>query len=449
MQFSRRSGLIFLGLLALLFNGLFFLLFLCDNPCALMYDSAHYHAAARNIVDFHAYLGDGGAPLFYRLPGYPLLLAFFYSIAGKSVHMALALQLVCASMIPVLTFFLVEKLTLNRVLACWTGVLAAMTPGGMIFAGLVMSEVMFLTFFLLFLLAFLKAFESCSRLTFIVSGLLLGVCSLIRPLGHLLIIPLGLFLLIFLRGAFVRRVGAVIVFCSGWLCVVGIWLVRNFAFTGSLFFHTLPGPHFVNHVAVRLIASSQGISYEAAKTHAYAEIHARSEALMQKKGRNLLEIERCQLAEKFTVDVVLDNIVPFLKLAFFGCIKTACGLYSSELLVIDAHGALPSYEETSLWQTLKKYLLPDVHNKKIWFVIYYEIVLLVLSFLGFLLAAWKFWKKFLDPNVLLVLGLCVFFISSSFACGYARLRFACEPFYLLAAAYACYVVSGRSKSDEP
>lgn len=433
---SLKRGLL-LFILALLSYTLFFFVFLSDNPCLLMYDAGHYHDGAIALLQRFSYLRADGTPLFYRLPGYPVFLALLYGLTKIHFLFVLLCQIVLASTLPLLIYAVVSPLTHDKSLASWAVGMAIIAPAYMIFAGLLMSEILFTFLFLSFFWVFVKAMDSpLKKRLFVAAGLFLGALSLVRPIGHLLLLPLILFMLFFLPLNFKQKTVRLTLLGAGWGVMVMPWLMRNFLLTGYLFFHTLPGPHFVNHVASRVEAGSKGISYERAKQLVQARVREQVAHLEVKKERELYEIEKVKIEEQETIRTVWQHPLTFIKLALLNIFKTSCGLYSSELLVIDAAGKLPPYDDTSLWGRMQRYLVPKVQHIPIIGVIWLEIVLLFLSLIGLLLAIKQHGVALFGAKGIFVLGLLFFFSGISFACGYARLRIGVEIFYIVAAAYA-------------
>ena len=426
-----------LFLIAALAQVLFFYCFLYGNAAVIMFDSGHYHTAAISLLKNGCYVSADGAPLFYRLPGYSVFLAALYALVGVKVWKALLLQILLAATIPLLIKRFVLALTQRSDLARITSWLSVIAPGYMIFSGLLLTDMLFAWLFLFFCIAILRMIDRGGTLGAAAgAGFLLGLLSLIRPVGHLLLPFLLLFIVLFLQASWVRKFTAAAALGGVWALVAGSWLLRNFLLTGFVFFHTLPGPHFINHVAVRVASMGKGVTYDQAKGGVYRRLQEKTEASIKSSDKQFSEIERCQLFEREAVAIIKQYPKEFMYLSIINCFKTMCALYSSELLVIDAQGYLPSYDRKGLISTVKRFLWPTVGNRWIIAVIYFEILLLLLTAFGACLAAMRYWRYFFNPRVMLVLGLIGFFIGISFACGYARLRLSVELFYLLAAAYA-------------
>ncbi len=149
---NQKYFLVGLFCLSFIIRLIFLNLFLADNPCQLMYDSAHYHNPAVSLVQGKGF-AVGDKPYFYRLPGYPLFLASCYKVFGLDVRSTLMVQLLLASLIPLLIFFLAQALFPKKTLIAWLAASCAVIhPGLLIFSGLVMTETLFVLFFTFFLL---------------------------------------------------------------------------------------------------------------------------------------------------------------------------------------------------------------------------------------------------------------------------------------------------------
>ena len=233
---------------------------------------------------------------------------------------------------------------------------------------------------------------------------------------------------------------------TGFICILCVWIIRNFILTGYIFLHTLSGPHFLNHSAVRLCMMDEKITYAQAQKKVYAELKELEAVKINDLGRPLQEIESCQIAEKLAVSYMLKK--PMLTVQHFisNMLKTTFGLYSSELLVIDSGGQLPPYSnDRSFKSILKRFLLPGVNNKLIIFVIYFEIIFFLFLLLGlamFTLQAIFDRKKLCVLTKALPFICCLIFLTLS--CGYARLRLPIESLLIILAIKEFYSPSPKA-----
>ncbi len=450
---KEKKFLLLTFFLSLTIKAIFFLIFLKNNPCLLMFDSGQYHKIALNILAWT------GQPNFYRLPGYPVFLAACYKIFGVHPTAALILQILISSFIPVLIFLLTltlfdkTRFTNPIKTAKLASLVACFDLGYIIFPGLIMSEALFVLFFTIFLILFLYNYTPffCKKNTltkdtltsdgnaasrFFLAGIALGIACLIRPVGYPVLLT-SIFMLLISKNKLFIKIKFTTVITIGCIGTLGIWIIRNYLLTGYIFMHTLSGPHFLNHTAVRLCMMDEKITYEQAQKKVYAELKdLETEKIQDDKigfRRPLQEIERCLLSEKLAVSYMLKN--PILTTQHFvsNMLKTTFGLYSSEILVIDSGGQLPEYSnDRSFKNILKRFLIPDVKNRFIIAIIYFEIIFFLLLLLGiaiFIIQSFFDHEKLCILVKILPFTFCLIFLTLS--CGYARLRLPIESFLII------------------
>lgn len=435
-RLSLRSFLLIMFVSALFVRIGFYYVFLVNNSIALAYDSGHYHAVALQVAQGLGFTNLDGTPHLYRLPGYPLFLALCYRLLGWGYHGALAVQVVLASCIPLLGFYLTRLLLPQAVIASYVvACVLTVHPGLLIFSGLVMSETLFLVLFLLFLLLYVQLLQQPVQSVFAVcgAGVLLGFASLIRPVGLPLVMVLmvGLLWRWWHTGGWLRSFG----FFAGWFAVVGCWMLRNVLLTGVWCLHTLSGPHLLNHGAARVMAASTPCSYVQAQVVLQKQLSEALAQTKQVKGHALSSPEVCQVMEGLAVRTLWHHPWQVVKLGVVNAIKTVFSLYSSELLCIDAGGALPSYDSGHGWTAaVKRFVMPAVHNGWIVLIIYAEMLLHLLLLLGCIGYGYQLlrgrWP--LVPS-LLMLSLIAIFVALSCLCGFARLRLPVELFLVVMA----------------
>ncbi len=426
--------LLCLFLASLIIRVLFYNAFLRDNPVQLAFDAGHYHTVAANVAAGKGLVNDDGTPHFYRLPGYPLSLAGCYKIFGVDASRALWVQLLLASLVPVLVFLLaLQMFTSNTIVAMFAAMVTALHPGFLIFSGLVMSETLFMLFFLGFLLLFFGVlYNQCAIKKALAAGIFLGVASLIRPIEPVIVL-LAIALLVCLMPSRKQALCASATLFTGWCAVVGVWLLRNFLLTGSLFLHTLSGPHLLNHGAVRVVMRAQKISYEQAKRDVDVWLKQAEQQARMLTGGQLHEIDASRCAQRLAVTVFIAHPVQTFKLCLVNALKTVFSLYSSELLFIDSGGQLPPYQPNrGIKEMVLRFLNPDVHNRWIIWIIYAEIMLnimLLFGFCGFIIDALIRHKDL--SVVVMAASFFLLFIALSSICGFARLRLPIEPFFIM------------------
>jgi 4-amino-4-deoxy-L-arabinose transferase-like glycosyltransferase len=413
-------------------------------------DSLAYQSVAKSIAAGKGISTLTGAPNFHRLPGYSLYLAVFNKYFGPSPEPALWAQVALGALIPVLIFFLSLILFSGQLLlASAAGFYAAIHLGLVLYSGFLMTETLFILVFLAFLLFFFAHQDNPKRLA--AAGVLLGIASLIRPVGHYVIV-LALIILMLQRSHSMVKLRNSILMFLGWLIPVSMWLARNYLLLGHLFFHTLPGGHFLNLSASRVVMQTEGISYQQARRRVATEGHkeVRKEAKKLKKKR-LSEIERCYVYERLARNHFMAHPLIALKFWLTDIFRTTFSLYSAELLYLDSGRKQVDYfaANRTFADMFKRYLMPQTDNKLLRVIIWLEIILCILLLFGCLRATWlMLWRGEYGLWVTIASFIALFLVIS-LAGGYARMRLPIEPFLIILGLYGylapCKKTASRKK----
>lgn len=177
-----------------------------------------------------------GSTLFYQDPLYPYFLGVVYAIVGHKPAVAVAIQLVLGSFVPVLVHDAVRR-TIGKPEAVVAGLLAALYIPSIFYEGLVLKSWMD-TFFAAAALACLaRAMQRTSYFPWAATGLLFGIACLGR--GNLILVLPVLVLWLFLDpssgagGTRQERLRACLALGAGMALVLGATAVRNRAVSGE------------------------------------------------------------------------------------------------------------------------------------------------------------------------------------------------------------------------
>lgn len=448
-QIFARYKFFLLGLFifSFLVRAVVFVGYLSKNEHYWQVDSRTYHVVATQIAQGHGISSADGSPHFYRLPGYPLFLGLYYKLFGEDTKNVLWPQIILASLIPMLVFLLAFTLFPGFVLgaklaACW----ASVHLGLVLYAGFFMTESLFILFLLLFFIFFFSAFYRNNMLFW--AGLFLGIASLFRPVGHYVLV-VALLLLIFsgeVQEGTACTIGRkkklkFVTFAIAWLLPVFFWLIRNFVLTGALFFHTLPGGHFLYLSAARVAMHTHHCSYEQAREVLGSEVQTMLAKKEQELGRPLLEIESCKVHEHLAITYFKNHPLLAVKNWCTDMFRAMFSLYSAELFYLDAERKQVNYfdKDRSWWNMFDRYLFPRTSSRILPWVVWGEMIMFLLILIGFagfivraILCALR--RKF---ELLRVLGKCLpfmaLFIVIALAGGYARMRLPIEPLLIVLA----------------
>lgn len=431
-------------------------------------DSQDYHIAAVLIKNGHGMLRpDMKQPIFWRTPGYPFFLSFFYPHGQlntisfeyyRSAHYyALLCQVFLNSIVPLLLMWLAFIMTSSWCVAWFIAIIA------IIHVGLVLSSVFLLSEgpsmilfygFLIFLFRIVKE-RPYKIWNIVVAALLLGVFTWIRPMGEWVgMVTIGV-LLFASRVSFSLRLGAVLLFTVIFGIVLMPWYIRNYTYTHKLFFNPTLGPYLNCFVIPKILRRTHGITIEKALTLAQTnaamyvqQVHT----LAQPRGL-YASPEECK---KYAVPLIMQYPYYALYDWIVQCIKTAFDLYSCQL------GALIHNEHT--WDPIEEFLdkkvisilwsrsMPLSVRICAWVELLWMLIVwcgIFLSLVQMISAYIRDRRPYIDPSVWMtafIVSLLVISMTGGF--GYARLRLPIEPLLIIISIHALLTWKNRNLIEE-
>jgi 4-amino-4-deoxy-L-arabinose transferase-like glycosyltransferase len=226
-DFWHKNWLLLLILAAALALRLF-VLFTEGNRMFLGTDDDNYRESAEILLRSGILTYAGWKePTVFIMPGYPLLLAAIFWLAGSTSWLAARLFQVVVSIAALwFTVKLGTRLGGRRV-GIAAGILAAVYPPNLMAPSFLLTETVFTCLLLLSLLAFGRAKDSGSLGWYGATGLVLALATYFRPTSGLLPVVFGVYLI--LRGHPWRQtmVNVVVMGAVVGLCLTP-WIIRNY-----------------------------------------------------------------------------------------------------------------------------------------------------------------------------------------------------------------------------
>lgn len=438
---SNKNFLIFLFSFALIIRLLVFSFYLLKNENYWQIDSRAYHEIALQIAKGNGISKEDGNPNFHRLPLYPIFISSIYFVFGPKKEVALALQIFIASLIPLLIFALSLTLfPLAPLTAKAAGLVGCIHIGFVLYSGFFMTESLFIFLFLAFCILFFKNLKKeDNNLKILIPGILLGLASLTRPVGQFLI--LASIFIIFISGLKIKpKICKSLFLFLGWLAIVSTWLVRNYLLLGHIFFHTLPGGHFLNLSAARVAMHIHECSYEKAREILAEKLKGEFKEAENIKNEKLSPIEECYISERLALEYFKKE--PFISLKYWilDIFRTSFSLYSAEVLYIESLRVQINYFQKgrTVLSMIKRYIFPETDLIWLRLLIIFEILFFAFLLLGFLAQSLRElfnrilrgtsdeWQSFRNSLIFIAI-----FLSISLAGGYARMRLPAEAFLII------------------
>jgi hypothetical protein len=192
-----------------------------------------YDTLATNLLEGNGYrIYSDTAKTLVREPGYPFLLTGIFAVFGHNFTAVKVTNMVLAIAAAWMMMLIIRKFSSNQFLISGTVLIFLLHPGTLIAESRGGVEMLFTFALTLFVLSLYNALQKRSALSYIVSGLVLGMTVLIRSTPLLFPVLLLGYLLIFDRTESIARlswnVGLMVV---AMVVVLSPWIVRNYMLT--------------------------------------------------------------------------------------------------------------------------------------------------------------------------------------------------------------------------
>jgi 4-amino-4-deoxy-L-arabinose transferase-like glycosyltransferase len=236
-----------------------------DPARGITIDSEQYIELAQNLKRDGVY-GSRSSPQLdlFRSPGYPALLAMILAISGDSLVSVIVVQHLMGILCVILLYKIGTELGNER-----AGALAAflylLSPNTLFWSAQIMTEISFTLGLVLVFFLIVKVLRGA--LPAWVPGVIMGLMTLIRPIGLYLGLMWALWLFIGVLGRkrWKKALSTASLFLISFLLFILPWQLRNSALHGTFTLSTVSSVTFRSfHLALPL-ADAENLSWEEAK----------------------------------------------------------------------------------------------------------------------------------------------------------------------------------------
>lgn len=263
-------------------------------------DAPTYIAPARSLLrlgSFREYGDAASPPMHSRTPGYPLFLAAHYAIFGVQHASVLVTQALLGAATALVVYTLARRWLSDEPPAALVGLLACITPAGIVVVGIPIADLVFYALFALGLLAFTEGIRIARRRWMIAAGLLWGAACLTHP-RLLLFLPVITLLGWLLSRHFARRVPWLgLLAATGVFCLFPLaWAARNYRQLGLLSVCTTGSYNLKYHLAVDM---QTGSSWDASR-----KVRARwlrADERLLRHGMSVRDLDRKRLRDAWQI----------------------------------------------------------------------------------------------------------------------------------------------------
>lgn len=198
-------------------------------------DANGYHKIALNLINTGTFTGN--SPTYFidfltmdsvRTPGYPVFLAFIYLIFGVSPNFVIILQIALNLVSIYLVYKIATNLFSNKKIALFSAFVFSLDIYTLFFNYEILTETLFVSVILLSTYLFIKSRNKSGFTNLFLSGILLGISALIRPIAILLLI-IFVMAIFFHKKYFIGvKFKKTVVFTFAFLFIVSLWFFRNY-----------------------------------------------------------------------------------------------------------------------------------------------------------------------------------------------------------------------------
>jgi len=388
------------------------------------YDSAVYQQIAMHLLNEHCFCTMPMASTVGRAPLWPAIIAGIYGIFGdQNVFVRLFLCLIGSGTCVLVALFTRE--IFGKRIGMVAGLIAAVYPGLFLYDGWLYSESLY-TFLLIACTYTLYLTQQTAKTRWMVtSGLLLGLLSLTRPNGLILLGLVFLWAIIAVRAKwlpFKTAAKSVALIAVLTLLIVAPWTLRNYIVTGR----------FVP------VATGDGIVLLGAYNHMILDngpfrgIWIRP-SLVYPQGRSIYTYTYCHTACEVVQNGDFTHLAGQWVQGHLGSMPLLLSLHMQSMWT-------PSTPEADLPMNQ----FPDLLSSKILLALIpiSSFPIFVMAALGLLLT-WRKWRHLLFIYLLISLDIaqCLYFYGSS------RFRAPIEPMLVILAAGAIWWLTQRRKQQ--
>lgn len=424
-------------------------LFFSDN--IYVDDSASYIKPAKSILEAGTFNidADSNEPMFFRTPGYPLLLSAIYSVGGDSLIILVQWAMFLLS--AYVCYRIASEIVNSQKVALLVGAIALFDVGRLYFSQVILTETFFTLLFVVALYVLVLYMKKGLLKHLVFFGLLISGAMLTRPMLQFLLplLPLLSGWIVYtgtrsLKKAIVHTATLTFIF----VIIVGGWAYRNYTYSGVFDVSSNKGDNGYYYKKAVVLADIEGVRFLDKKNELQKKLLSDPEYL------ELNEMERSRFMVQSTMETLLEHPFRFLKIQakalvplFFdpGSANFAVlwGMHQKNSGIVGDFSTLPFADYVV--KLIEKHLVLLVTTLA---GMIYLIPLYVLTIVG-IIQSGKYVKKEL-PGILWVALAVIFGYMVYFSLGvesFSRLRMPVMGFFYVLAGIGLYhVISTRKNS---
>ena len=402
----------------------------------LIFDSLGYHNLALCIKHNFTFCGDA-----FRTPGYPFFISIIYSIFGSQPCVSIFAQ-IFLNLLSIILLYKIGKELFNEKVGFIAAILFSIDLHHTIYIYYILTETIYTTIFLAALLFYVKAIKTSSIKFFILTGIIYGISTLIRPISQYYIAGIFLFTLMWYFNNWKNGVKLSVVLMLAYFVTIAPWCFRNYS--------------EYNHFALSNIKGYNLLFWNASYYESKRlkqpidSVNANFKIELQKMGwtpnSNPFDKEKYdgELANK----ILKAHFADYLKTHLIGTIKIHLSVGTQSLTEV-LHIPAKKFSEEEKYNNGVLALVKKFFAEKTIYEILLGLFVAVFLAIVYFFAAFGIWRMIKEKQILLMLfllGSAGYFALISGIISYARYRLPSMPFYILLASAGIVWWLDRKKS---
>lgn len=309
-QLCKNCGVLFLLAFVLRVGVLLFIFSSSGVDGIILGDTKRYLGNAESLLARGSF-SYGGFLEAYRAPGYPFILSIFLA-SGLPLWLLSLKQIILGSLLPVLVYLLSIKLSVNKKVAFFIGVVFACELVGVYYSVVLLPDVFYSVLTLSVFFLVLEWLKKNSISVAVLAGILLGISNYLRPANTYLTYFIVFFYILFL---FLKHIRPTKKIFLGLLCFLVIpvacmlpWQIRNYTQFGVFDFTSAKAVNGYNYNAASTKAVAEGKTYDMARQELM--VFFRDHAPVPEDQKNFKNVS---FLNQTTKEIVMSHKFIFIK----------------------------------------------------------------------------------------------------------------------------------------
>jgi 4-amino-4-deoxy-L-arabinose transferase-like glycosyltransferase len=253
-------------------------------------------------------------PNIVRTPGYPLFIAFIFSLFGENITCIIIAQVILSFLAAYLLYMLALYL-FGQEVAFWAPILYLLDMNSFYLSMLAYTETLFVALAVAFFYFFARWYDKPKTISALLMGLFISLGTIVRPILYYYFF----ILLVFIAGrfwskraGFARSTAHLAAYILPFLIIVGGWQYRNHIVAGTWEITSLTGQNMLYYHGASVYGKVKGIPLE----------KARNEGSTLLTRQTYTPDQWIQASKRKGLELIINHPVMFLQGQFAGIAKT-------------------------------------------------------------------------------------------------------------------------------